>query len=75
MSTERHRDPASPVFSPDPPQFGFKATFRVPYHTHVGQSLMISGSPVAVGQWDPSRAVPMFWKDGDVCYCVACFLT
>ena len=36
-----------------------KLSFRVKFETKFGQSLFIIGSIEELGQWDPSKAVPM----------------
>lgn len=40
--------------------------FNVPYRVNFGQSLGIVGSSDVLGNWDPTRRVPMEWSDGDV---------
>ncbi len=45
-----------------------RLTFRVRYHTHFGQTLLLSGQHELLGEGDPARALPMqylneeFWQ-------------
>lgn len=43
-----------------------RVSFSLPYHCDYGQTLSISGSHKALGQWDLSHCVDMTWNDGDI---------
>eukprot|EP01105_Mastigella_eilhardi_P007991 TRINITY_DN1975_c1_g1_i1.p1 TRINITY_DN1975_c1_g1~~TRINITY_DN1975_c1_g1_i1.p1 ORF type:complete len:957 (-),score=278.96 TRINITY_DN1975_c1_g1_i1:62-2878(-) len=66
MAHRDHKNPDSPLFSPDPPLFGLNVTFHINYRASFGQSLCIAGSPAALGEWNTRNAVNMLWKPNDL---------
>src|ERR1051325_9285935 len=47
-----------------------KLRFYLKYHTRFGQRLFITGSLDALGNEDPSKAMPMAWLNEETWHCV-----
>jgi hypothetical protein len=47
----------------------FEINFSVQFPTLFGEKMAVVGGHVALGNWDPSRAVEMNWNDGNVWKC------
>mmetsp|Transcript_15602 Transcript_15602/g.13335 ORF Transcript_15602/g.13335 Transcript_15602/m.13335 type:complete len:91 (-) Transcript_15602:1215-1487(-) len=44
--------------------FNFCIFFKINYRCNHGESLYITGNTSALGNWDPSHALRLSWKEG-----------
>jgi hypothetical protein len=41
----------------------------IQYHVPFGHTLLMVGSVRELGNWDPSKGIPLTWSDGDIWTC------
>lgn len=46
-----------------------EANFSVQFATIFGEKMAVVGQGAALGDWDPSRALEMFWTEGNIWRC------